>query len=861
VPAVLAAWPLALPAWLGAQLLFDSGAVGASPADDFGAAPAVPLAFAGTAARAGRSQAPDADTPQTAGGRGAVLDALEQPAMACPAQSGASPPGLAAGRPRAGATAVSAAPGGGSPLAVPAAARTAAHGAALPGLAAGAHPRTPAPDPLGILPLAFEANAGQADSPFDFLARGPDYSVGLAPTEATIRLVRPAAHRPAPASPSADAVVRMRLVGADPSARAAGVSPLGARANYFLGKDPARWHTEIPTYARVVYPKIYPGIDLAYHSSGDQLEYDFAVRPGADARLIRLDFPGADAVEVDPAGDLLVHAGGQTLVQHAPVAYQDAGVVRQPVASRFVVHAELKTPNAKLITFEVGAYDHSRPLVIDPLVLGYSTYVSGPVYGSTGEHVTVAADGSIYVAGLGGPDFPVTPGAYDTRYNGQGDVFVAKLKPDGNGQKDLVWSTFLGGSGADDVRGLAVDGQGNAYLSGTTQSIDFPTTLGAFQPKYGGGFFDAFVAELSADGNRLKYGTYLGGSDDDRAEGLAIDAVGSAYVTGRTYSADFPTTPGAFQTAPQGNQDAFVAKLSPDGSKLDYGTYLGGSQDDRANAIAVDGVGAAYVTGSLNSADFPITPGAFDTTYNGGTDAFVAKLTPNGSALAYGTYLGGSQGFPNYADAGSAIGVDGRGNAYVTGTTDSTNFPTTPGAFQTQYAGGLFDGFVTKLAPAGDKLVYSTYLGGATSDEPEGVAIDRNGAAFVVGGTDSGNFPTTPGALQKAFGGGQGDGFVTQLKRDGSGLLYSSYLGGASTDSIFGMATGPDGSVYVTGRTKSYNFPTTPGAFQRSKLNGSEYAAFVTELKSVAGGHGAPGLRPIGASVGPVGSICCGGPP
>jgi hypothetical protein len=307
--------------------------------------------------------------------------------------------------------------------------------------------------------LAFEANLGQADPHFNFLARGPGYSVGLAPTEAAIRF-----RAPGPPSPGADPMVRMQLVAGNAGAATVSQDPRPARVNYLTGSDPRRWHTNVPTYGRVSYADIYPGIDVVYRGSTGQLEYDFVARPGADTSRVRLRFAGADGLKVSPAGDLLVHAGGQTLTQHAPMAYQQAGATRQSVASHFTLRPDLNAQDPPLVTFDVGAYDHSRPLVIDPLVLGYSTYLSGPVSFSEGKKIAASPDGTVIVAGNPGPDFPVTPGAFQTTYNGPEDAFVAKLAPRGNGQADLVWSTFLGGSSSDDVQALAVDAQGNVFV-------------------------------------------------------------------------------------------------------------------------------------------------------------------------------------------------------------------------------------------------------------------------------------------------------------------------------------------------------------------------------------------------------------
>jgi hypothetical protein len=387
----------------------------------------------------------------------------------------------------------------------------------------------------------------------------------------------------------------------------------------------------------------------------------------------------------------------------------------------------------------------------------------------------------------------------------------------------LSYSTFLGGSNEDYAYGIAVDASGSAYVAGWTASTDFPTTSGGFQTVYGGGAYDTFVTKLNPAGDTLVYLTYLGGSADDYGKGIAVDASGNAYVTGYTYSSNFPTTPGAFQTGYGGGGDAFVTKLNAAGSSFLYSTYLGGSNFDYATAIAVDAAGNAYVAG-LSYGDFPTTPGAFQPSY-GGSDAFVTKVNGDGSALVYSTYLGGS----TYDDA-RGIAVDTDGSAYVTGNTNSIDFPITPDAFQTSFGGpeNATDAFVTKVNADGSALVYSTYLGGSNYDEAHGIAVDTSGNAYVTGLTFSGNFPTTRGAFQTGYGGG-GDAFVTKLKADGSALVYSTYLGGSNDDSALSIAVDATGNAYVSGYTTSSNFPTTPGAFQTS-FGGGPFDAFVAKI-------------------------------
>jgi hypothetical protein len=407
---------------------------------------------------------------------------------------------------------------------------------------------------------------------------------------------------------------------------------------------------------------------------------------------------------------------------------------------------------------------------------------------------------------------------------------VTKLNSAGTA---LVYSTYLGGSGTDQGIDIAVDAAGSAYVTGTTDSTNFPTTAGAFQAALAGTSTDAFVTKLSPAGAALVYSTYLGGSGSDQGVGIAVDAGGSAYVTGLTGSANFPTA-SPIQAALVGSSDAFVTKLNPTGSApLVYSTYLGGSGAEQGNRIAVDAAGSAYVTGTTDSLNFPTTAGAFQTASGGLDDAFVTKLTPAGSALAYSTYLGGSG-----TEQSFGIAVDSAGSAYVTGTTDSPNFPTTAGAFDVTANGG-FDAFVTKLTPAGSALVYSTYLGGSGSggDSGIGIAVDSAGNAYVTGETTSDDFPTAS-PVQAARGGGL-DAFVTKLNPAGSALVYSTFLGGSNLDTGQGIAVDSGGNAYVAGFTSSPNFPTTTGAFDQTANGGDDtFVAKLTELATEKGRSG-----------------------
>jgi Beta-propeller repeat len=693
------------------------------------------------------------------------------------------------------------------------------------------------------LPLYFEANRGQTEPQVKFVSRGSGYTLFLTPRGETVLVLRkpspkrdllkPAAlvSMPAVLNPDAvgpPAIVRMKLVGGNPRPRVEALDELSGKANYLIGNDRKKWRTNVPLYGKVRYREVYPGVDLVYYGNQRQVEHDFIVAPGADPRSITLNLAGAEKLSLDPQGALVLAVKDGELRLDKPRIYQEVDGARREISGDYVLK------NAHQVSFQIAGYDVSKPLVIDP-TLFYSTYLGGSS-DDFGFGIAVDSAGNAYVTGnTCSTDFPTTPGAFQPANASAGciDAFVTKLNP--TGSAPLVYSTYLGGSNADNGTGIAVDSAGNAYVTGFTDSTDFPTTPGAFQPTDPtiGNNTHAFVTKLNPTGSAPLYSTYLGGSSDDLAYGIAVDSAGNAYVTGYTCSTNFPTTLLAFQTtnASGGCENAFVTKLNPTGSAPLYSTYLGGSSVDQGFGIAVDSAGNAYVTGFTFSTDFPTTPGAFQPTDPtiGNNHAFVTKLNPTGSApLVYSTYLGGSAD-----DVGSGIVVDSAGNAYVTGYTCSTNFPTTPGAFQPANASaGCIDAFVTKLNPTGSApLVYSTYLGGSNLDYALGIAVDSAGNAYVTGFTTSTNFPTTTGAIQTVNRGGV-DAFVTALNPLGTApLVYSTYLGGSADDVGRGIAVDSASNAYVTGNTDSGNFPTTAGAFQTGPQG--SYDAFVAKIIAI----------------------------
>ncbi len=682
---------------------------------------------------------------------------------------------------------------------------------------------TPARTRVGEnLPLSFERNFGQTDEAVDFLARGPGYTLFLAGAEATLVLQQREERAPSGRTPAGRSGSRTRASGSPTgvhvtlAGRAARVSAVGldelpGRINYFLGSDPKRWRTGIPTYATVKYTNVYPGVDLVYYGHQGQLEYDFIVAPGAHPEAIAMRMEGATRLELESDGDILATVAGGSLRMKKPIVYQEVAGQRRLISARYVV------TGADRVAFEIGRYDRTRPLIIDPVVL-YSTYLGGRL-GEIGTGLAVDLVGNMYLAGITtSPDFPLSR-AIQATAGGDSDVFVARLNPAGTG---LVYASYLGGSNADEATGLAIDSFGNAFLTGVTASANFPTAR-ALQAVFGGET-DAFIAALSPGGSAFIYSTYLGGTREDVASDIAVDTLGNVYVTGATRSVNFPTTVGAFDRGcgtdvlcNGGALDAFVTKLNPRGSALLYSTFLGGSGVDVGTGIAVSG-GNAHVVGFTESADFP-TQRPFQATSRGGREVFVTKLNSFGSGLLYSSFLGGTGN-----DVAARVAVDGLGNAHVVGTTDSSDFPTAVPVQATR--GGDEDAFVTKVNATGTRLIYSTYLGGSNADRGADVVVDLTGVAHVVGTTQSADFPTAH-PLQAALN-GSSDVFVVRIGGpQGLALTFSTFLGGSGEEIGFRVATDVSGNTYVTGATSSTDFPAVNPL---RPTNGGGADAFVTKI-------------------------------
>ena len=667
----------------------------------------------------------------------------------------------------------------------------------------------------GRLPLRFEPNQGQAASEVRYLTRAERYTVFLTERSAVFAFKGN--------TPGSAAAISLTFAHADRAPRSAVGTVLPGRSHYLKGSA-ASWRTNVPQFADVRYEAVYPGIDLVFHGRQQAFEYDFVVAPGANPRAIRLAITGADAIRLD-GGDLVLQAGGVELRQRKPEIYQDSPAGRRPIDGGYRL-----LPNGR-VGFEVAAYDASRPLVIDPVVV-YSSYLgggsSGVFGGDQGWGIAVDAEGAAYLTGMAwAADFPVTPGALQTTRAGESDAFVAKVSADGS---TLLYCTVLGGSSHENyfVGGsIAVDGGGNAYVTGETLSDDFPTTPGAFRRT--GGM--VFVAKINPSGSAFVYSTLIG---NGRSHAIAVDPAGQVYLTGLRLDRAFPTRNPLMATL--ADHGAFVLKLNASGSDLVFSTYLGGTagfgdsefDEDQGTAIAVDPAGHVYVGGRALSRDFPVVNAA-QPQHGGATlDAFVARIDASGQFLHFLTYLGG-----NGRDmvTGIAVGLDF--TIHVSGATGSSNFPlVNPLPVEPP---NVFDAFVTRLSASGSAILFSTRIGGPNTDSAGRIALDQQGNIFVVGSTEGG-FPLVR-SLPPAFGTGLGgDAFIMKVARGGTSILYSTYLGGDGLEWGADIAVDRAGSAYVTGSTfmlgSAATFPIV-GGFQPTIGGGID--AFVAKIGDDSG--------------------------
>lgn len=676
------------------------------------------------------------------------------------------------------------------------------------------------------MPLQFEANHGQVDAQVKFLSRGSGYTLFLTPTESVMVLQqreatsqRSGGHDPLATTepaPIKQSVVRMKLEGANPSPAIDGMEQLPGIVNYFIGNDPAKWRTKIPTYAKVQYKEAYPGIDLAYYGNQGKLEYDFIVAPGADPSQIKLAFEGASEIKVANSGDLmLTTALGEVRLQK-PVVYQ----VEKDGHKTLVAGNYIASPRSeKEFGIQLAAYDTSKAIVIDPVII-YSSFIGG-LGTDNANDVAVDSSGNAWVTGFASSalSLPAVGSPYDSSYNGSNDVFLLKVSPSGT---LLVW-TYLGGTFSDHTPALALDGAGNVWLTGTTGGTTFPITPGALQPVHGGSA-DAFVSKFDPTASVLLYSTFYGSSGAENPRSIAVDPSGSiVHLTGSTTSTSLPgVTAGSVQPVFGGGpQDGFVAKLNITTGQILYATYLGGTDREDAWKVHVDALGNAHVAGETRSPNFPGTAlssipalASFQPNFGGGVqDGFVAKLNPAGTQLIYSTYLGGSG--PGGVEVLRGLALDSVGQAVVSGNTGATDFPIAGSPFQSVPVG--FDYFVTKFNASGTALVFSTYIGGNGNDFGSVVALDPSDNIYVTGPTTSCQWPSAAHPLQINRCSSGAPFFhvpIAKLNPTGSSLLsLFLFTGSSGVSGGLGIAADAQGSVYVAGVTRASDF-TTQAPFQ-----------------------------------------------
>jgi len=678
----------------------------------------------------------------------------------------------------------------------------------------------------GKLPLTFELNRGQAAPQVAFISRGPGYRAYLTSNGMVLSLragqvnASSTTHRPTNVK---RASIQFQLIGSAPNPQVVGENRQPGVVNYFIGNDPKRWHRNVPTCGQIRYKNVYPGIDLIYYGSQQQLEYDFAVAPKADPRQIKFAITGASNIHVASDGALVLGTNNGDLRFQTPAIYQERNGRRVPIKGSFNIS------RANRIGFQLAEYDSTQPLVIDPVLL-YSTYLGG-----SGDDqpagIAVDAGGNVYVSGsTDSSDFPLsTLGSLPA---GIDHAFVAKLDATGS---NLIYADYLGGSGGDYGYAIALDASNNVYVTGSTASSDFPM-MNPFQGTYPGSF-NAFLSKISADGSSLLYSTYFGGNGSDIPSSVAVSQTGEMTIAGYSSSTNLAVA-NAYQSSVSPNQGGvygdygFVTKFSPDGSSLEFSTYFGGSAnaplscglstcwpqpDSAITAMAIDANRNSYVTGYTNASNFPSTSGAYlttNTTQLNTNVGFVSKFNSAG-ALQYSTYFYGSSGLPMSINA---IAVDAAGDAYITGPalSDAT-FPVTSSSICDPASAGwaCSYAFVSKFDPTGSTLLYSTFLGPNNSSIPGAIALDSNNDAYVLGFTSSNSFSTV-GGIQPYAGGY--DLLLVEIDPAASTQVFSTYLGGTGDEqpAPAGMVVDGSGNIYLAGTTSSSDLPVTSGAFQRT---------------------------------------------
>lgn len=569
------------------------------------------------------------------------------------------------------------------------------------------------------------------------------------------------------------------LEGSNPDCQPRGKKKLRTYYNYYNHADSSRWKNKVGVYEEVIISNIYCGIDLRYYFDNGNLRYDFIVHPFADEEKIKFSFKGKKSV-LTQASTLNIFIPNGYIIMKDLTSYQGNRIIKSSFQN-----------DGEYYSFIVGEYDRALPLFIDPVILVAT--LGGNGYEEV-KDIVVDDNENIYITGItNSMDYPISQSAYQKVNRGSTDIFITKLDKDGQ----ILFSTYLGGSMDEKACSIKLDRNGNVYIAGETGSTDFNVTSHAAQTRFGGGNKDAFVAKLNADGTRLFFATYLGGSQDDFACDMTIDEQGNTYITGGTRSSDFPITNGAFQKILKGSVDVFVTKLNPEGSKVIYSTLVGGENAEIAYAIATDKAGYVYFTGYTSSSNYPVTSGAYQSRKYGSDQVMVTRLNPTGTSLVFSTFLGGSR-----FDYGRDIAIDSQQYVYVLGETTSFDFPVTSEACQRSHAGGTEDVFIAKFDAKGKKLLFSTYLGGNKQDKARSIVLDKQGYIYIAGTTMSEDFPIISSAPQATHR-GISDTYLTIFNTKTNEMLYSTFWGGPYDEETGGMAVDNNNIIYLTGQTYS----------------------------------------------------------
>lgn len=660
----------------------------------------------------------------------------------------------------------------------------------------------------------FEPNEGQAEAWVRYVGRAPGIRLLLKPDSVVVAVAgRPDdLQRPSPTRE----LLRLGWHGGNERPQIEPLERLPGVSHYLAGGDPSRWSLSVPSFARVRYREIYPGIALEIHGTDGQLEYDLVLAPGAEPHRIQLTFDGAGGMRIAPEGDLLVQSPAGLVRQLRPMAFQVKGGLRQPVSAEFVLGRQRR------VGFRLGAYDRSAAVIIDPQVV-FSTFVGGSAGSELVRDLALDPAGNIYVTGVTQSlDLPVLNALYPSYGGGANDTFVAKYAAAGT----RMFTTYLASPGNDTPGAIGLDPSGNIWVTGQTNTAVFPTR-NAFQASYGGGASDGFVVELDNSGSTLLFGSLIGGSAGDPAYDLAVNSAGSVYIAGTTQSTDFPVTSNALQFSIGGGYDVYLVKVSPAGA-VEFATYLGGNADEEPHGISVGPSGDVDLVGITRSMDWPLACPT-QATFGGDHDAFITRLRADGAALLFSTYLGGSS-FDNAAT--SVVGASGY--LHVVGQTRSSlGFPIVGALPRAQSTpGGGTDAYLATFDPrCGGGFVWSTFIGGSGYEEANDIAVDQAGRLFVVGATTStAGFPITPDALQGTFAGGTepGDGFIVSLDDPGQQFLYGTYMGSSGRrDTIMGVKS--HGSiVVVAGSAAAAGFPIRDAA--QPTFGGGDSDGFVAAL-------------------------------